>query len=173
MRRHIASIARAASHRIDRVARRALCVPSGFTYDAAYLTRAEHDALAAVVDARLGRRRYERDHWDAVIARAGVRGGRRSTRFVAWRRCRGLRCAVATHGLVAATPRGSSCGDVAVVNAATPRGVSRRRRGGCRGDAAATPPRRRASSADQGHLGIKPPRLERSRLHGRLGFKSN
>ena len=42
-------------------------LPSGATYHPSFLSEEEHDALVAVVDGRLGKRRYERDHWDGVI----------------------------------------------------------------------------------------------------------
>eukprot|EP00632_Arachnochrysis_sp_CCMP2950_P007633 CAMPEP_0185704072 /NCGR_PEP_ID=MMETSP1164-20130828/16207_1 /TAXON_ID=1104430 /ORGANISM="Chrysoreinhardia sp, Strain CCMP2950" /LENGTH=265 /DNA_ID=CAMNT_0028371409 /DNA_START=275 /DNA_END=1068 /DNA_ORIENTATION=- len=41
--------------------------PDGLGIFPEFVTPAEHDALVAVADARLRRRRYEPDHWDAVI----------------------------------------------------------------------------------------------------------
>ena len=42
-------------------------LPSGAFTIPEFLSAEEHDALASVVESRLGRRRYERDHWDSVI----------------------------------------------------------------------------------------------------------
>mmetsp|Transcript_25391 Transcript_25391/g.76254 ORF Transcript_25391/g.76254 Transcript_25391/m.76254 type:complete len:209 (-) Transcript_25391:37-663(-) len=41
--------------------------PEGFRYLPDFFTAEEQAALVAVTDARLARKRYERDHWDSVI----------------------------------------------------------------------------------------------------------
>ena len=42
-------------------------LPPGASYHEEFLTERQHDALVAVIEKRLGRRRYEKDHWDSVI----------------------------------------------------------------------------------------------------------